>query len=151
VAGEVPANVPRGKPGDIQTLAASAAPPPDIPRQTAAAPRNTAAPLDLTASRQGATQPAAPAPAASGTIPAGAYVVQVSSQRTQDQAQAAFNNLQQRYAGVLGGVTPVIQRADLGDRGTFYRVRIPASSRDDAISLCERLKSAGGDCFVRRN
>lgn len=151
VAGEVPANVPRDKPGDIQTLAASAAPPPDIPRQAAAAPRNTAAPLDLTASQQGATQPAAPAPAAGGTIPAGAYVVQVSSQRTQDQAQAAFDNLRQRYSGVLGGVTPVIQRADLGDRGTFYRVRIPASSRDDAISLCERLKSAGGDCFVRRN
>jgi hypothetical protein len=150
VAGEVPANVPRDKPGDIQTLAASAAPPPEIARQTAAAPRD-AAPLDLTASRPGTPQPAAPAPATGGSIPAGAYIVQVSSQRTQDQAQAAFDNLRQRYSGVLGGVTPVIQRADLGDRGTFYRVRIPASSRDDAISLCERLKSAGGDCFVRRN
>ncbi|WP_029057179.1 SPOR domain-containing protein [Stappia stellulata] len=151
VSGEVPTNVPRTKPGDIQTLAASAAPPPAIPGRTAGASRTSAAPLDLTGSQQGATRPAASTPASGGTIPAGAYVVQVSSQRTQDQAQAAFDNLQRRYSGVLGGVTPVIQRADLGDRGTFYRVRIPSSSRDDAISLCERLKSAGGDCFVRRN
>ncbi|SDU12553.1 SPOR domain-containing protein [Stappia sp. ES.058] len=151
VAGDVPTNVPREKPGDIETMAARATAPPAIQRQSAPAQRAPASPLDLTASQQGASQPAASAPATSGSIPAGAYIVQVSSQRTQDQAQAAFDNLQQRYAGVLGGVSPVIQRADLGDRGTFYRVRIPASSRDDAISLCERLKSAGGDCFVRRN
>lgn len=151
------ANVPRTKPGDIDTLAANATP--AAPRQSEPV-RNTQAPLDLTAQaprvptapaqtqQPAATQASAPA---TGAIPAGTYIVQVSSQRTQDQAQAAFGDLQRRYGSVLGGVTPVIERADLGDRGTFYRVRIPTSSRDDAISLCERLKSAGGDCFVRRN
>lgn len=151
-------NVPRTKPGDIDTLAANAT----APRQ-AEPVRSPQAPLDLTAQAPRTTPaPAAPAqpqqPAATqasapatGTIPAGTYIVQVSSQRTQEQAQAAFGDLQRRYGSVLGGVSPVIERADLGDRGTFYRVRIPTSSRDDAISLCERLKSAGGDCFVRRN
>lgn len=153
-------NVPRNKPGDIDTLAANAA----APSQAEPA-RNTQAPLDLTAqaprvpaapAQQPAAQPQQPAAVeasapATGAIPAGTYIVQVSSQRTQEQAQAAFGDLQRRYGSVLGGVTPVIERADLGDRGTFYRVRIPTSSRDDAISLCERLKSAGGDCFVRRN
>lgn len=157
---DAPANVPRIKPGDIDTLASSAAPPPAVNRQATPA-SSSPAPLDLTAQagRAQNTQsaPAAPvqtasAPAASSaSIPSGAYIVQVSSQRTQEQAQTAFNDLQRRYGSVLGGVSPVIQRADLGDRGTFYRVRIPAGSRDDAISLCERLKSAGGDCFVRRN
>lgn len=157
---DAPANVPRIKPGDIDTLASSAAPPPAINRQATPA-SSSPAPLDLTAQagRAQNTQsaPAAPvqtasAPAASSaSIPSGAYIVQVSSQRTQEQAQTAFNDLQRRYGSVLGSVSPVIQRADLGDRGTFYRVRIPAGSREDAISLCERLKSAGGDCFVRRN
>lgn len=157
---DTPANVPRVKPGDINTLASSAAPPPVVNRQAAPA-SSTPAPLDLTAQAGRAPNaPAAPAapvqtasaPAAdSASIPSGAYIVQVSSQRTQEQAQTAFNDLQRRYGSVLGGVAPVIQRADLGDRGTFYRVRIPAGSREDAISLCERLKSAGGDCFVRRN
>jgi cell division septation protein DedD len=147
-----PTNVPRIKPEDIQSLARSATPPPTATQQPAAS-RQPAAPLDLTA-RAGQQAPAqAPRQPASagGAIPAGAYVVQVSSQRTEEQAQAAFNDLQRRFGSVLGGVSPVIQRADLGDRGTFFRVRIPTASRDDAISLCERLKTAGGDCFVRRN
>ncbi|MCA1296908.1 SPOR domain-containing protein [Stappia indica] len=145
-----PGNVPRGKPIDIERIAAAATPPPAT-RQVASAPSTSGtAPMDLTASG-GAARPAAPAATASGSIPAGAYVVQVSSQRSQAQAQTAFDDLQRRYGSVLGGVTPVIEKADLGDRGTFYRVRIPAGSRDDAISLCERLKAAGGDCFVRRN
>ncbi|WP_249689976.1 SPOR domain-containing protein [Stappia sp. WLB 29] len=150
-------NVPRTKPDDIDTLAANAA----APSQAEPA-RNTQAPLDLTAQAPRVPAPTAPAQPqqpsatqasapATGSIPAGTYIVQVSSQRTQEQAQAAFGDLQRRYGAVLGGVSPVIERADLGDRGTFYRVRIPTSSRDDAISLCERLKSAGGDCFVRRN
>lgn len=166
-AGADPAgpNVPRTKPGDIDTLAANAAPAPTRQAEPARSPQ---APLDLTAQaprvpttpapaqtqqqpqQPAATQAAAPA-ASGGTIPAGTYIVQVSSQRTREQAQTAFNDLQRRYGSVLGGVSPVIEQADLGDRGTFYRVRIPTSSRDDAISLCERLKSAGGDCFVRRN
>ncbi len=153
-----PANVPRIKPEDIQTLARSATPAPATTAQPVAQ-RQSAAPLDLTASsgqqapaaQPAATQPATRATSASGTIPAGAYVVQVSSQRSEQQAQTAFDDLQRRFGSVLGGVSPVIQRADLGDRGTFYRVRIPTSSRDEAISLCERLKTAGGDCFVRRN
>lgn len=169
-AGTDPAgpNVPRTKPGDIDTLAANAA-----PARQAEPARSPQAPLDLTAqaprvpttpapaqpqpaatqapaTQAPATQASAPA-ASGGTIPAGTYIVQVSSQRTREQAQTAFNDLQRRYGSVLGGVSPVIEQADLGDRGTFYRVRIPTSSRDDAISLCERLKSAGGDCFVRRN
>ena len=150
-----PSNVPRIKPEDIQTLARAAAPPPAASAQPVAPRQQSTAPLDLTA-RSGqqapaATQPAARATSASATVPAGAYVVQVSSQRSEQQAQTAFDDLQRRFGSVLGGVSPVIQRADLGDRGTFYRVRIPTSSRDEAISLCERLKTAGGDCFVRRN
>ena len=27
---------------------------------------------------------------------------------------------------------------------------IPTTSREEAISLCESLQTAGGDCFVRR-
>jgi hypothetical protein len=151
---DAPVNVPRTKPDDIQTLARSAAPPPAVQSQPVSQQRS-AAPLDLTASAGPqapvASPQATPSASSSGTIPAGAYVVQVSSQRSEQQAQTAFDDLQRRFGSVLGGVSPVIQRADLGDRGTFYRVRIPTSSRDEAISLCERLKTAGGDCFVRRN
>jgi len=52
---------------------------------------------------------------------------------------------------VLGDVQPVIQKADLGDRGTYYRVRLGPYQQQAAARLCSNLKSAGGDCFVRRN
>jgi cell division protein FtsN len=77
--------------------------------------------------------------------------VQVSSQRSADQARATFANMKRRYKSVLGGFEPDIQRADLGAKGTYYRVRIgPMASRGAALRLCEQLKSAGGNCFVTR-
>jgi SPOR domain len=32
-----------------------------------------------------------------------------------------------------------------------YRVRVGNMSRDEAVSMCERLKASGGSCFVARN
>lgn len=135
-----------------------------LPSPSRPAPQETVgdrvSPAVLAAQNQRATQPqstqtatatpaATPAPAA--TAPSGAWAVQVSSQRSADQARAAYQQLQRRFPGVLGGREPAIQSADLGDRGTFYRVRLPTQTRDAANQLCAELKSAGGDCFVGRN
>jgi hypothetical protein len=77
--------------------------------------------------------------------------VQLASQRSQSDARQSFRNLQQRYPSVLGGVEPMIVRADLGDRGVFWRVRVGAASRGEAAALCRRLQAAGADCFIGRN
>jgi cell division septation protein DedD len=80
------------------------------------------------------------------------YVVQVSSQRSEAEAHAAWRALQARYTAVLGGQQATIHRADLGERGTFYRAQVgPFASRDEANRLCQNLKSAGGECIVQRN
>lgn len=128
-----------------------------------ASPANS--PLDLSSNGQRvaavqpppAAVPSAPvasstgnATATSGSIPTGTYVVQISSQRSREQAEASYSAMQRRYPSVLGDVPSVIQTADLGDKGIYYRVRIVSDSRDTANRLCEDLKSAGGDCFVRR-
>jgi cell division septation protein DedD len=87
--------------------------------------------------------------AADGT---GHYVVQVSSQRSEADAQASYKALQQKYASVLGGHDPIIRRADLGDKGTFYRAQVgPFATMDEATQLCNSLKSAGGQCIIQRN
>lgn len=78
------------------------------------------------------------------------YVVQVTSQRSSEAASDAYAGLQRRFPSVLGKLSAVIVPADLGDKGMFYRVRIPVGNRDDAIELCENLQDAGGDCFARR-
>jgi hypothetical protein len=100
-------------------------------------------------SRMASTNPTQQAaPAASG----GGYVVQVSSQRSEGDAQASFRALQTKFPSVLGSRTPLIKKADLGDKGTYYRAMVgPFGSQDEASQVCGNLKSAGGQCVVQRN
>lgn len=90
--------------------------------------------------------PAAAAPAAAS----GAWSMQIASQPTAEGAQSTYQDLARRYGGVLEGRGVNIVRADIEGMGTYYRVRIPAETRDEAIQLCTRYKSAGGSCFVSR-
>lgn len=109
----------------------------------AGAPVVASAPPTRTAS----VQPTAAAPAA-----ASGHVVQVASQKSEEDAQASFRALQAKYPTVLGGRQPLIRRIDLGERGVFYRVQVgPFASADQANDLCGNLKSAGGQCIVQRN
>ncbi|WP_157019159.1 SPOR domain-containing protein [Mesorhizobium xinjiangense] len=78
------------------------------------------------------------------------WSMQIASQPTAEGAQASYANLSQRYASVLNGRGVNIVKAEIEGKGTYYRVRIPAQSRDAAIDLCERYKGAGGNCFVAR-
>ena len=79
------------------------------------------------------------------------YGVQVSSQRSEADAQSAYRALQAKFPSVLGGHAPVIRRADLGDKGTYYRALVPFSNGADALALCNSLKAAGGACIIQKN
>lgn len=140
---------PRRKPAAPVQVATAPVVVTPVQTQTNPAPTRPSGPLDL--SNPGPAPVVTQPVSTGGSIAAGTYVVQVTSQRSEGAARDAYQGLQRRYPGVLGSFNAVIVRADLGDRGTFYRARIPANSRAQAISLCESLKSAGGDCFVRQN
>ncbi|MFB2551651.1 SPOR domain-containing protein [Ensifer soli] len=88
-----------------------------------------------------------PPPAA---LPAGTYVVQIASLPSEAEAQRSYDNMARKFGGVIGGRGVDIRRADVAGKGTYYRVRIPAGSREEANSLCAKLKSAGGSCLVTR-
>lgn len=94
-----------------------------------------------------ATPSAAPAPS-----PSGEYVVQLAARKNEEQARGAYDALKAKYRSLLGRYQPLIQRADLGDRGVYYRVRVgPMSTADAASELCNQLKAAGlSDCLVRQ-
>jgi hypothetical protein len=82
----------------------------------------------------------------------GAYVVQVSAQKTEDEARASYQTLQQKYPSVLGSRDANIRRADLGDKGVYYRAQIgPFATADQANAFCGDLKAAGGQCIVQKN
>jgi hypothetical protein len=113
---------------------------PDAP--TRAAPVRSAPMRTASASRQVEPQPARGA---------GGYAVQISSRRSEADAQAAIRSLQAKYPSQLAGSHPLIRRVDLGSKGIYYRAMIgPFASSDDASKLCKTLKAAGAHCFIQR-
>ncbi|MEP2944391.1 MAG: SPOR domain-containing protein [Hyphomicrobiales bacterium] len=118
------------------------------PRATTPTASNEPIALRPSSQTQRASSPAASAPQTSSS---GGFVVQLSSQRSADQARTAFIGLQRRFS-VLSSYSPIVKRADLGARGIFHRLQVGKfNSRSEAISLCENLKAAGGDCIVSRS
>ncbi|MCP4185915.1 MAG: hypothetical protein GY761_21850 [Hyphomicrobiales bacterium] len=80
----------------------------------------------------------------------GTYKVQISSQRSQEAAEATYQNLKQKFASLLDGQPKEIRAVDVDGKGTFYRVQIPVGGMPEAASFCKRYKAAGGSCFVTR-
>jgi len=122
---------------------------------TAAPPHN--GPLSLSPNAAAPQQPmrtaavTAAAPKAV-THATGGYAVQVSSQRSEAEAEAAFRGLQAKYPNILGGRKPFIHKVDLGAKGTYYRTMIgPFASGNEATELCNGLRAAGGQCLIQRN
>ena len=98
--------------------------------------------------------PAAPAQAAPPTqaIPSrrSQYVVQVGSKQSQNESLAFFADMQNKYAALLAKYRPMVQKADLGAKGVWYRLRVgPIFDKDTATKLCGQLKARGHpDCLV---
>jgi hypothetical protein len=78
------------------------------------------------------------------------FSVQLGVRNTEREGRTMFEQLQQRFASDLGGFSPLLRQAEINGK-TAYRVRVGPMSRDDAVSLCVRLKTAGGQCFVANN
>jgi hypothetical protein len=142
---------------------------PAKPTRAAAVPRippanaNASANAPLSLSPQAAQQPAptpeprthmannAPAPIAPA-VTGGGYLVQVSSQKNEADAQASYRVLQGKFPSVLGSHSPVIKRADLGEKGVYYRAMVgPFGTSEEASQFCGNLKNAGGQCVIQRN
>lgn len=75
--------------------------------------------------------------------------VQLASQRSEADARSTAAALVTRYGPLFGGANMEVQRVDLGARGIYYRVRVPASSLAEADNICVNVKAAGGDCFTQ--
>ncbi len=155
----------------------SAAAPAPAAAAPAARPKATEAPARAAAPRAGGNAPLAIVPVAQGAAPAaepprsrvarteaptapvaqqrpaaGGYAVQVTSQRSEADAQTEFKALQAKFPGQLGHRQPIIHRADLGEKGTFYRALVgPFASSEAAAAMCSNLKAAGGSCIVQKN
>lgn len=166
VNGDEPRRVPTLRiRGDQADAAAVPAARPAPTRPTAAAPVpavNANGPANAPMSLSPQAAPAAPttrsvalntAPQDVAPATSGGYVVQISSQRSDADARASFKALQGKYPSVLGSRSAVIKKADLGDKGTYYRAMVgPFGSADEALQFRKNLEAAGGpQGIVQRN
>jgi cell division protein FtsN len=87
-------------------------------------------------------------PAATGLSEA-RYRVQLGAFREAALASRAWAEMAGEAAAVIGGSSYAIQKADLGDRGTFYRLRAGEFElMEDAKSACRALEARKIACFV---
>jgi hypothetical protein len=67
-------------------------------------------------------------------------------------AIASFARLQKKFAPILADHEPMVIKARMGGyTAAWTQVRVGADTRQDADSLCSRLRAAGGACVVMRN
>jgi transglycosylase-like protein with SLT domain/sporulation related protein len=79
--------------------------------------------------------------------------VQLAAGFSRDKALAMYGRAVSRLSSVIGDRDPSILTSRLRSRGPamFYQVRFGADTRAEADDLCNRIRKAGGACFVLRN
>ena len=81
----------------------------------------------------------------------GNWVVQVSSTRSQADAAEVWTSLKRKYPNLVAGKYADVKRADLNEKGIFYRTRIAGlADKTAANSLCNAFEAAGQACFVTK-
>jgi len=109
----------------------------------AVAPMETAKPVE-------SAKPATPAKMVTPQA-GGAYVVQLLALRDEGAARAAWKKLSSQHKTVLGSHALDIEKADLGSKGVWYRVRAAGfASKSAATRACASLKSANQSCIVKK-
>ena len=92
------------------------------------------------------------APSTDTAATSGKLYVQLLASRSQNDALDAWKRLQSKNGDLLGDLGSSVARADLGDRGVYYRLRAgPIASEARAKSLCSALADRKVSCLIVRN
>lgn len=169
-----PAAAPEARMPEAQAPASDVPSLPELPRAESAADAPAAeqpaagtpkplveAPAEETVTaREAPEQPAAgtpeaePAPQAAqapAEVAPGSWMIQLAALRQEPAARQEWQRIQGRHRELLGSMSLQLERADLGERGVYYRVQTgPLPNRATAVDLCAQLKSAGQDCIATR-
>lgn len=143
---------------EAQQAAAKAALPPSTPETVPTAPVEapkveTPAPTPAPVAAAAPVPVATPAPpaqvATAAPFPEGSFAVQLAAARSEEQAMSEWNRVKNKHEQMFAGMTPSVIRADLGERGVFFRLRAgPLADRAAADAMCVALKAENEACIV---
>ena len=126
---------PAAEPEPAQPVAKEEAPPEPAPPPKAEPPARTAS-----------VPRAVPPPT---RVSAGGYRVQIASLKSEDAAKRTWTDLSKRHADLFGKLSSSVVRADLGQKGVYYRLQAgPLADAAAAQALCNRAKQRKLGCIV---
>jgi hypothetical protein len=150
-------------PPAVPTPAAAAATPSPVAAPPAAAPpaspapaRPALSPAALAAARELGIAVAenSPRPAASRTAAAGragGLRLQLGAMRSETEARGAWERLKHQNSDLLGRLSAVAIRADLGGKGVYYRIQAgPVADASTADRICGELRQRHLACVIAR-
>ena len=90
-----------------------------------------------------------PPPAIKTAEMKGAWKVQLLSVKDLEAAEKEWQTISQKHSAVLRNIPHIIEKADLGSKGIFYRLKVGGyDDRNQAETLCAKLKENKQGCFV---
>lgn len=123
------------------SVARNTAPVPAVSAATAAVLDN----ISKGASREEPEEEETPAAAANGS-----WQIQLMSSPNKKAVETAWNGLVKKHPA-LKGQPYEIETADLGNKGTYYRLKAGAfADRSGADNLCAAVKKQSGSCIVKK-
>ncbi len=120
--------------------------------RTATQPQPQSLPVSPPAQKPQPVRQAALAPSSEqAAVTAEGYFVSLKSAPDEKAIQRDIPGLNEKYKAVLGDVQIAVKIADLGAKGVTYRaVAGPLGTHQEANDLCNKIKGAGGSCFVTK-
>ncbi len=151
-----PAAAKGAPPAATKGAAAPSAPAVVIPTTPGATPT----PEQVRAAAKPSAPPAPPAvkseeqiASAPATAPIGAkaFKIQLSAVRSDAAAKTEWDKLKKTHPSVLGRLSLNVEKADLGQKGVYYRIQAgPFADRAAADAACQELTKQKASCLVIR-
>jgi len=133
-------------PATTTTAAATTAKPAATKPATAETPAKT---VEKPADKPAQVASAEPAATADPKAKPTGVRIQLVSMPSEAAAWDAWKQISGKYSAQLTGLTAMVESADLGTKGTFYRVQTgPFATVAAAQERCTTMKAAGLDCLV---
>lgn len=78
----------------------------------------------------------------------GGYYIQLGSFSDQASAQDGYKQALKKYDNALNGLNVRYPEVVIEGKGTFTRVQVGQTTKEDAAKRCDMIKQKGGSCFV---
>ncbi|HKX07641.1 MAG TPA: SPOR domain-containing protein, partial [Stellaceae bacterium] len=82
---------------------------------------------------------------------AGGYRLQLAAVKTPEIAKSEIDRIKRQDGDLVGSLTLSVERADLGDRGVYYRIHAgPIADAAQAERVCAQLRQRGQGCLLAK-